>query len=149
MRKEKRIVERYVFVADDGTEFTNEAECKWHEEEREEQLNHEIVEHLSGFSMIPPEVDDDCCYLFYFIKSNHELNALKRYLFLQDAAAMDFIPEKYPLWVRCVYDCEGNGQLDDAVTYAELFEEYAHNLREKMHEETPAEYRIDSQKTAD
>ena len=144
MRKEKRIVERYVFVADDGTEFTNEAECKWHEEEREEQLNHETVEKLPGFSMFPPEVDDDYCCWFYFIKDDQELNALKWYVFSQDAAATDFYPEKYPLWVRCMYDSDGYGQLEDAVTYAGVFEEYAYNLIEKMREETPAEYRTDS-----
>lgn len=147
MKQELRTVERMVFIASDGKEFYGKSACMAYEANLQEKSDSIIVEKLPWFMMRPPEDDDDYAYQFSFVRDKGELDALKRFIFNSDAAAMDFEPTKYPTWVRCVYESCGYGQIDEAVTHIESIEEYVFNLNEMLYDKTPEKYRIDTKKT--
>lgn len=149
MKQELRTVERMVFIASDGKEFPTKASCLAYEAKLQEEHDVKIVQKIPWFSILPPEADYDNGYHFYFVRDEHELEALKRYVFCNDASANEFEPEKYPTWVRCVSENDGYGQIDEAVTHIESIEEYVSSLRETMHSKTPEIYRDDANKTAE
>lgn len=149
MKQELRTVERMVFIASDGKEFPTKASCIAYEAKLQEEHDEKIVKKLPWFPMLPPEADYDNGYNFYFVRDEHELEALKRYVFCNDASANEFEPEKYPTWVRCVSENDGYGQIDDVGTYIESIEEYVFNLEEMLHDKTPEKYRIDTKKTVE
>lgn len=149
MKQELRTVERMVFIASDGKEFPTKASCLAYEAKLQEEHDVKIVQKIPWFSMLPPEADYDYDYHFYFVRDEHELEALKRYVFCNDSSANEFEPEKYPTWVRCVSENDGYGQIDEAVTHIESIEEYVSNLRETMLNKTPQYYRLDTKKAVE
>lgn len=144
MKVERRTVKRVVFIASDGTEFNTKLECCKYEKNLQREECERIIEKIPTIPDTFPGGDDFYTRQFYFVRNCFEMDALTRFLFCDDAAANEFVPEKYPTWVLCIWDDDGYGGIDDADGYLSEIESYVAGTKERLHNLTPLEYRLDT-----
>ena len=91
--KEKRVsiqVQRVIYVAEDGMEFTSEFMCKAHEAEMERDRLEDAVSALPRFEFTPEWADSDIVWKWYFISNKEELDAVRKVVFFdRDSAAYE------------------------------------------------------------
>lgn len=111
--KEKRVsiqVQRVIYVAEDGMEFTSEFMCKAHEAEMERDRLEDAVSALPRFEFTPEWADSDIVWKWYFISNKEELDAVRKVVFFdRDSAAYEYERDDYPAWIAFSVDEEGSG----------------------------------------
>lgn len=64
----------------------------------------EIESEIPQFNLYPPDYDGKMEFTWYYVKSQEELDALKRYRYEEDAEAQKFQPEEFPCWICAMAD---------------------------------------------
>lgn len=136
------------YVSFDGRVFSSKRECEEHE------LNLKIEECGKIVSSIPKlmgthvdekltEYDTYSEVTYYRVSNEKELEALKLAVFgkqLEDAAAADFFPEKYPCWVHAEVGYDGFGTFTEIEDCLAKLKTWASNLSILLESETTEEY---------
>jgi hypothetical protein len=128
MKREKKLIEKEVYVASDGTEFNNEYDCKAYEKDLlYKSLNVQKLEtDIDYLPFCNCSDDDDSSYTWYYVKNEEELNRLIE-LYECEVEEID----KYPEWV-CIEEYRGEYEDDNYMHKLSDSIEYAKTLLNKL-----------------
>ena len=134
--KEKRVsiqVQRVIYVAEDGMEFTSEFMCKAHEAEMERDRLEDVVSALPRFEFTPEWADSDIVWKWYFISNKEELDAARKVVFFdRDSAAYEYERDDYPAWIAFSVDEEGSGYIvGDLAEVCDMLQSFQNDLLEE------------------
>lgn len=100
---------RTVYVAFDGKEFYSEPDCRSYEAAISEVKAKEVAEKLPQFSLAPSWADPDVGWEWYFASCKEDLDAVRAYLYCDDAYAHEYEPPAYPCWLAFSVEEDGYG----------------------------------------
>ena len=127
MRIEKRDVTytHTVYIAEDGKEFNQEYECRWHEQKTmlsvaEDRIKHLKIKPVPDFPLVSENVN---CISWYNITSENDFDLILNYYKLWDECFIyeSDCPNKYPAIVYVVestddYSYAYMGNIEDVIT---------------------------------
>lgn len=137
-RTDRIVTESVVYIAEDGKEFSNEKDCRYHESQLAYDKACDAYEKLKKFdAYMPFDYDEDGDELTWvYLAKPEDLDAVKATLYCDDCAAMDYKAKAYPCWVAFTHNGDGYG--DVIGTISDIREEmlrYIDKVIEKQHEE--------------
>lgn len=127
MKIEKRVIEKEVYIAADGSEFDDKELCERYEDGAMLTWANDHLRSLPSFSADPPACDYYADYSWVRLDSNEDLVALKYAEFQPDSIAHDYTVPCYPCWVLYHVDDNGDGYISGTVD--ELEEDFAKYIR--------------------
>lgn len=131
--KEKRVsiqVQRVIYVAEDGTEFTSEFMCKAHEAEMERDRIEDAVSVLPKFEFTPEWADQETSWKWYFVSNQEELDSVRKFEFYDsDSAAYEYERDEYPAWIAFSVDEKGSGYIvGDLVDVCDMIDSFKKDI---------------------
>lgn len=138
--KEKRVsvqVQRIIYIAEDGMEFTSEFMCKAHEAEMERDRLEDSVSALPRFDFTPEWADPDIVWKWYFISNKEELEAVRKVEFYdKDSAAYEYERDCYPAWIAFSVNGEGRGYIvGDLTDVCDMIQSFRDDLLKEANEQ--------------
>lgn len=102
------VVERSVFIASDGMEFSAKAECFSHEFD----LAEEIVRDLPHFDFTPYCCAGDATWEWYYVTCQEEVDAIRAVRYNDDSGDYVAADPVFPCWLACSVDDDLYGSIE-------------------------------------
>mgnify|MGYP007070290703 CR=1 FL=1 len=135
IEKRQEVIETTVYIAEDGTEFGERADCVQYEGGDLVVKAKERLSQLPQFCIEPPACDYYADYAWVRLEKEEDLKALQLAEFHHDSTAHEYYAPFYPCWVLYHVDDVGDGYISGTPgQFAKECSDYITDVTKKIRE---------------